>query len=116
MPPVYPPWTVARTIVQVIRKPRRQAYAGPLGHALAVQMRLAPAPVERVLAWYGRRAALSATPAAPTPGNLFAPGGWPAEVDGGFHGRARTVARTAVGLSVAAALALVAAQKLRGRT
>ncbi|GIJ73946.1 SDR family oxidoreductase [Virgisporangium ochraceum] len=116
MPPVYPPRTVARAIVRVIDRPRRQVYAGPLGHALAVQMRLTPAPVERVLAWYGRRAALTATPAAPTSGNLFAPGGWPAEVDGGFHGRARTLARTAAGLSAAAALALVAAQKLRGRT
>jgi NAD(P)-dependent dehydrogenase (short-subunit alcohol dehydrogenase family) len=113
MPPVYPPRTVARTIVRVLRKPRREAYAGPLGHALAVQMRLTPAPVERVLAWYGRRAALTATPAAPTPGNLFEPGGWPAEVDGGYHGRVRTAARTAAALSVGAAVAVAAAQKLR---
>jgi hypothetical protein len=48
--------------------------------------------VERVLAWYGRRAALSTTRAAPTPGNLFAPRGWPAAVAGGFRKR-RSVGR-----------------------
>lgn len=115
MPPVYPPETVAATIVKTLRKPRREAYAGFLGHALAVQWKLTPAPVERVLAWYGRRAALSATPAAPTTGNLFGPGGWAGAVDGGFHGRGRTAARAAAALSAAGAVALVAARKRRSR-
>jgi NAD(P)-dependent dehydrogenase (short-subunit alcohol dehydrogenase family) len=107
MPPVYPPETVARTVVRVLRRPRREAYAGGLGHALAVQWRLAPVPVERVLAWYGRRAALTATPAAPTPGNLFEPGGRPGDVDGGFHGRSRAVLRAVAG-SAAASVGVVA--------
>ncbi len=115
MPPVYPPQTVAKTIVKILNRPRREAYAGFLGHALAVQAKLTPAPVERVLAWYGRRAALGATPAAPTTGNLFGPGGWPGAVDGGFHGRTRAVARTAAVVSLGGAVVLVAAQKLRGR-
>jgi hypothetical protein len=108
MPPVYPPETVARTIVRVLRRPRREAYAGRLGHALAVQWRLAPAPVERVLAWYGRRAALSPAPAAPTPGNLFEPGGRPGDVDGGYHGRSRAAVRAAA--ASAGVVALVAAR------
>jgi NAD(P)-dependent dehydrogenase (short-subunit alcohol dehydrogenase family) len=115
MPPVYPPQTVARAVTRALTRPRREIYAGFLGHALAVQWKLTPAPVERVLAWYGRRAALAATPAAPTTGNLFGPGGWPAAVEGGFHGRRRTVARAAAAVSLGGAVALVAAQKLRGR-
>lgn len=74
MPPVYRPATVARTILKVLRRPRREAYAGRAGRVLAVQWRLAPGPVEAVLAWYGRRAAFRSTPAAPTTGNLFEPG------------------------------------------
>lgn len=115
IPPVYPPETVARTMVTALRKPRREVYAGRLGHALAIQWKLTPAPVERLLAWYGRRAAFTATPAAPTTGNLFGPGGWPAAVDGGFHGRRRAVARAAAVVSLGGAAAVVAAQRLRGR-
>lgn len=115
MPPVYPPETVARAIVKTLRRPRRERYAGLLGHALAVQWKVTPSPVERVLAWYGRRAALTSTPTAPTTGNLFEPGGWPGAVDGGYHGRTRAVARTAAAVSLGGAVALVAAYRLRGR-
>jgi NAD(P)-dependent dehydrogenase (short-subunit alcohol dehydrogenase family) len=113
LPPVYPPETVARTVVRLLDRPRREAYAGPLGHLLAVQRRLTPALVDRALGWYGRRAALTATPAAPTPGNLFQTGGEPPAIDGGFGGRRRRAVRTAVGIGAAglaiAATAIVAA-------
>jgi NAD(P)-dependent dehydrogenase (short-subunit alcohol dehydrogenase family) len=90
MPPVYPPELVAATIVRVLRRPRRVAYAGRLGHALAVQWRLTPALTERVLAWYGRRAPFDDALAAATPGNLYTTGTGPVRLDGGFRDRHRT--------------------------
>jgi NADP-dependent 3-hydroxy acid dehydrogenase YdfG len=98
LPPVYPPEVVAKTVIRVLRSPRREAYAGRLGHLLALQQRLTPALVERTMAWYGRRAPLTAIPDAPGPGNLFAPDADPPDVDGGFHGRRRRTVRTAVGV------------------
>jgi NADP-dependent 3-hydroxy acid dehydrogenase YdfG len=99
LPPVYPPQTVAKAVVRVLQRPRREVYAGRIGHLLALQQRLTPALVERTLAWYGRRAPLTATPAGPTSGNLFTPDADPPTVAGGFlarKGRAvRTAARTA---------------------
>jgi NAD(P)-dependent dehydrogenase (short-subunit alcohol dehydrogenase family) len=108
MPPVYPPSVVAKSVVRVLRRPRREVFAGRLGQALAVQWRLTPAPVEWVLARYGRRAALADEPAVPTSGNLFEPGGWAAAVDGGYHGRARTAVRTAAAVAVGGAFGGVA--------
>jgi hypothetical protein len=99
---VYPPEVVAATIVRVLRRPRRVAYAGRLGHALAVQWRLAPALAERVLAWYGSWAPFDDRPAA-TSGNLFTAGTGPVRLDGGFRGRDRTTRRAAIGVGVAGA-------------
>jgi NAD(P)-dependent dehydrogenase (short-subunit alcohol dehydrogenase family) len=115
LPPVYPPEVVADTIVRVLRRPRRQAYAGRLGHLLAVQGRLTPALVERALAWYGRRAALADPLVPPTPGNLFGPGAEPAAVEGGFRGRERTAVRGAVAVAgVAVAGAVIAGAAVAG--
>ena len=73
IPPVYRPELVADTVVRVLRRPRREVYAGRLGHVLALQARFAPALTERLMAWYGDRAALGPAPAAQTRGALFEP-------------------------------------------
>jgi NAD(P)-dependent dehydrogenase (short-subunit alcohol dehydrogenase family) len=112
IPPVYPPELVAETIVRVLRRPRREAYAGGLGHALAIQWRLTPALVERVLAWYGRRGSFGAAAVTPTPGNLFTPGHDRADLDGGFSGRRRTALRAGIGAAgVSLGLAAIAAAR-----
>ncbi|HLL69357.1 MAG TPA: SDR family oxidoreductase [Micromonosporaceae bacterium] len=108
LPPVYPPELVADTIMRVLERPRRQAYAGPLGRVLAAQWRLLPGLTERVLTWYGDRAALSSEPTEVSEGNLFTPSEQPATTDGGYHGRRRTMARTAAGTGIATAAAVAA--------
>jgi NAD(P)-dependent dehydrogenase (short-subunit alcohol dehydrogenase family) len=115
LPPVYPPELVARTVVRLLSSPRREAYAGRLGHLLALQQRLTPALVERTMAWYGRRAPLTAVPADPTPGNLFTPGREPPEVHGGFHGGRRRTVRTALGIGAGLALGAAAVAGMRSR-
>jgi NAD(P)-dependent dehydrogenase (short-subunit alcohol dehydrogenase family) len=116
LPPVYPPEVVAKAIVGALVRPRDEVYAGQLGHALAVQWRLAPAVTERVMAMYGRTA-IRDRRAPDTPGNLFEPGDEPPALTGGWHGRARMTARTAVGLALAGAgvgAAFLAALRRRG--
>lgn len=112
LPPVYPPELVAATIVRVLRRPRRVAYAGRLGRALAIQWRLAPTLAERALAWYGSRASFGDTPAAATAGSLFSTGTEPVRLDGGFRGRDRSTRRAAIGVGVVGAtLGLAAAAR-----
>ncbi|GIJ51235.1 short-chain dehydrogenase [Virgisporangium aliadipatigenens] len=73
IPPVYRPETVATTIVRVLRRPRREAYAGALGHAMAIGQRIAPGLTERGMGWYGARAAFSPGRAPVSTGNLYRP-------------------------------------------
>jgi short-subunit dehydrogenase len=96
MPPVYPPERVARAIVSLARFPRREVIVGPAGRILSLQSKLAPGLVERFLASYADRMHFSREPAPDHDGNLFQP--WPdtEAVDGGWHGRRRTLVRRAV--------------------
>jgi short-subunit dehydrogenase len=112
IPPVYPPETVAATIVRVLRRPRREAYAGSLGHAMALGQRLAPALTERGLAWYGARAPFTSAPSSATSGNLFDPGRFPATESGGYHGRSRSALRVAAGVSAAGVAAALAYRRM----
>ncbi|GAB3331654.1 hypothetical protein RMN56_22590 [Micromonospora halotolerans] len=68
MPPVYPPERVARTIVNLVRLPRREAVVGTMGRALVAQSRLTPGRVERPMAVQVDRKHLSRDqPARPAP-------------------------------------------------
>jgi short-subunit dehydrogenase len=98
MPPVYPPERAARAIVNLVRFPRREVIVGPAGRILLLQSKLAPGLVERFLASYADRMHFSREPAPDHDGNLFKP--WPdtEAVDGGWHGRRRTVVRRAATL------------------
>ena len=102
MPPVYSPERVARTIVDVVRLPRREVVVGPLGHLLVQQSKLAPGLTERFLAFYIDRTHLVRDePAAPSTGILYDAAEGTGDVHGGWHGRRQTALRR-----VAAAAAL----------
>ncbi|MEV0724284.1 hypothetical protein AB0I37_16080 [Micromonospora purpureochromogenes] len=91
MPPVYPPERVARTIVNLVRSPRREVIVGPAGRPMAMQSKLTPGLMERMLARQVDKAHLSRDEPAPaTSGNLFSPAPGAGSVDGGWGGRRRT--------------------------
>jgi NAD(P)-dependent dehydrogenase (short-subunit alcohol dehydrogenase family) len=108
MPPVYRPERVARTIVNLVRAPRREVVVGPMGRNLVTQFKFTPGLVERLLAFEVDRTHLSRDQPAPgTSGNLYRPAPGPGDVDGGWGGRRRTAVRriAAGGLVLAAAAA-----------
>jgi NAD(P)-dependent dehydrogenase (short-subunit alcohol dehydrogenase family) len=115
MPPVYPAEKVARVIVRLAARPRRQAYAGAAGRLAALQARFLPGLVERVIARMADRSHLSRTqPAAETAGNLYEPRPEHA-IQGGWHGKRRTNVRRAALASGTAALAVGIARAGRQR-
>ncbi|MDP9386739.1 MAG: SDR family oxidoreductase [Actinomycetota bacterium] len=105
MPPVYSPERVARTIVNLVRVPRREVIVGPMGRMLATQAKVTPGMVERMMAVQVDKTHLSRTrPAPATAGNLYQPAPGTGSVDGGWHGRRQTVIRRLIsGAAVATA-------------
>ena len=73
VPPVYMPDHVAAVVVRLLRRPRREAYAGRLGRLAVWPRRLVPGLTERFGAAAGRAVMLDDDPVPPTAGNLFAP-------------------------------------------
>lgn len=110
-PPIYPAQLVARTIVGVIRRPRREAYAGGAARLLSLQWRLLPGLAERFLGRFGAHAEFRAHPAPSTAGNVFAAEEDDASIGGGWHGRARSALRTSVVFGLAAGAAAVLARR-----
>ncbi|WP_433387462.1 SDR family oxidoreductase [Micromonospora sp. KLBMP9576] len=118
LPPVYPPEVVAETIVRLLRRPRREAYAGGAARLIGLQWRLAPALAERVLGWYAHRAQFGPAPHPDGPGNVFAADA-AARADGGWQGRRRQLVRMSAAFGLAAAgtaVGTVAAMSRRART
>lgn len=110
-PPIYPAQLVARTIVGVIRRPRRETYAGGAARLLGMQWRLLPGVAERVLGRYAARAQFKPRPAEVTTGNVFHEGTDHARIAGGWHGRARSALRTSAAFGMAAGAAAVLARR-----
>jgi NAD(P)-dependent dehydrogenase (short-subunit alcohol dehydrogenase family) len=100
LPPVYTPERVARAIISVVRRPRREVIVGPMGRALAAQAKLAPGLTERTLASYVHLAVLRKKPALPSAGNLYHSADGSGDVHGSWHGRRRTALRR-VGMAAA---------------
>jgi NAD(P)-dependent dehydrogenase (short-subunit alcohol dehydrogenase family) len=113
-PPIYPAQIVARTIVGVICRPRREAYAGGAARLLSLQWRLLPGVAERALGRYGEHALFRSGPAGPTTGNVFGASTDEARIGGGWHGRARTALRTSAAFGLAAGAAAVLARRAQG--
>ncbi|MEU4713509.1 SDR family oxidoreductase [Micromonospora purpureochromogenes] len=101
-PPVYPPEMVAETIVRLLRRPRREAYAGGAARLIGLQWRLAPALAERALGWYAHRTQFGPSGAADSTGNVFRADA-EAQREGGWHGRRRQVVRVTAAFGLAAA-------------
>ncbi|GAB2611430.1 SDR family oxidoreductase [Streptomyces capparidis] len=109
MPPVYTPERVARAVVALARRPRREVAIGPAGRAVVRQARLAPGLAERIMARQVDRTHFADEPAPATHGNLHVPAA-PGDgaVHGGWGGRRRTaLRRAAMATAVATAAAAV---------
>jgi short-subunit dehydrogenase len=83
MPPVYPPERVARAIVSLALRPRREVLVGTSARFLSAMWTLVPALAERLFARLSDTGHLRKGPAAETLGNAFGPkrpssetGGW----------------------------------------
>ncbi|MEW2381695.1 SDR family oxidoreductase [Micromonospora sp. NPDC047707] len=116
-PPVYPPEMVAQTIVRMLRRPRREAYAGGAARLIGLQWRVAPALAERALGWYAHRTQFGPAARLDSTGNVFSPDA-AAERRGGWHGRRRQLVRMGAAFGLAAAgtaVGTVAAMTRRGR-
>jgi short-subunit dehydrogenase len=82
--PVYPPEQVADVIMDLVRNPQPEVFAGAAGWMLAEQYAAAPDLTETVMATFVRQSLFQDDPAEPTDGALFQPedgnggtsGGW----------------------------------------
>lgn len=116
--PVYPPETVADTIVRALRHPRDEMYAGGFGRVGALGMRLAPRLTERVAAVMVADQTVDGTAVPPTPGNLYVPSVGDDRVRGGWLGRREERIRAIIGpvaLLGSAAGAIALARRLTRR-
>src|SRR5215212_7523754 len=101
MPPVYSAERVARTIVNLIRVPRREVVVGPMGRNLVLQAKLAPGFTERMMALQVDKTHLYRnTPAPAGQGNLFEPAPGTGSVSGGWHGKRQTALRRGASLAL----------------
>ncbi|MGC4887563.1 SDR family oxidoreductase [Micromonospora sp. DT227] len=117
-PPVYPPELVAETVVRLLRRPRREAYAGGAARLMGLQWRLAPALAERALGWYTARTQFGPGVHRDADGNVFTPDATGARTDGWSGQRGQLLRLTAAfGLAAAGtAVGTVAAISRRSRT
>jgi short-subunit dehydrogenase len=82
--PVYPPEQVADVMLDLVRNPQPEVFAGATGWMLAEQHAAAPELTESLMAGFTRRSLFRGEPAEPTDGVLFQPedgnggtsGGW----------------------------------------
>ena len=114
MPPVYTPERVARTIVNLVRAPRREVVVGPMGRNLVLQSKVAPGLTERIMQMQVDKAHLYRTKPAPaTHGNLFEPAPGTGSVHGGWHGKRRTAIRRAASAALVGGGVMAAGRWLR---
>ncbi|WAL69100.1 SDR family oxidoreductase [Amycolatopsis cynarae] len=112
MPPVYSAERVARTIVNLLRLPRREVVVGTTGRSLILQSKLFPGFAERLMEQQVDKTHLYLTvPARSGPGNLFEPAPGTGSVSGGWHGRRQTTVRRIASLGALLAGGLVAARR-----
>ncbi|GAB3078044.1 SDR family oxidoreductase [Micromonospora schwarzwaldensis] len=117
-PPVYPPELVAETMVRLLRRPRREAYAGGAARLVGLQWRLAPALAERALGWYTARTQFGPGGRRDADGNVFTPDATGTRTDG-WSGRRGQLLRLTAAFGLAAAgtaVGTVAAISRRSRT
>jgi NAD(P)-dependent dehydrogenase (short-subunit alcohol dehydrogenase family) len=86
--PIYPVEKVARAIVRLAERPRRELLVGASGHRLAALRALAPKLGEALIARQVDRDHFQDAPAPSTTGNLFTPS-TVADLSGGWRARER---------------------------
>lgn len=96
MPPVCSPDRVARAVVRLALRPRREVLVGTSAHALSVISRLAPGLAERLFARATGTSHLRKGAAPETLGNVFAPQRPRRETGGGRPPRSRWPRRAAM--------------------
>ena len=124
MPPVYPAERVARTIVSLSKRPRREVFVGNAARMLWIQYLLAPWLTERQMAFMTDKLHLyQDKPAQPTSGNLFEPmaegtgtsGGWKTASGRQQGERGGVVRRIAVGMAAVLPVLLLVRWFLQNR-
>lgn len=114
VPPVYDPQRVARAMVALARKPKRERIVGGFGLLVALGKTIAPSLVERFVAWSGPwlqfRRTEQPTPAQREGGNLQVPLDIGGPVRGGWKRHSARLTAIAAGLAVAG-IATLAAQR-----
>ncbi len=117
MPPVYSPELVAKTVVDLVRHPRREVVVGPAGRALVRRARRSPGLAERAVARQTDRTHLDHDEEAPaTHGALHVPAPGEGAVHGGWHGRRRTAMRRTVTFAALAGAAVTACRRVSRAT
>jgi NAD(P)-dependent dehydrogenase (short-subunit alcohol dehydrogenase family) len=111
MPPVYTPERVAKAVVKLIVRPRRESVVGgPAGRLLVLQHRVMPEAVEAAIARQVDGNQLSRRQSAPaTDGNLHRESETirKGSVTGGWHGRRKTAQRRIMSAAALAGAVLV---------
>ncbi|MFF3342791.1 hypothetical protein [Streptomyces flavidovirens] len=114
MPPVYSPERVARTIVDLVRVPRREVVVGPMGRSMVLESRIMPGVVERMMARQVDKTHLSRKEPAPAGhGNLHVPAPGTGAAHGGWGGRRRTAMRRLTAATVLRCAAAGVARRVR---
>lgn len=116
MPPVHTAARVARTIADVLKKPRREAVVGPAGRYMVLKHKVLPGLIEDVMAVQVDKTHLSRKQAAQdSSGNLYQPSSRvrAASVRGGWHGARRTAQRRAFAALAAAAGVVALKNRMR---
>ncbi|MFC8918416.1 SDR family oxidoreductase [Streptomyces sp. NPDC057116] len=116
MPPVYSPERVARTIVDLVRSPRREVVVGPTGRSMVLESRIVPGLAERMMARQVDRAHLSRKESAPAGhGNLHVPAPGTGAAHGGWGGRRRTAMRRLTAAMLMAGAVAGVARRVRAQ-
>lgn len=102
--PVYPPERVARAIVSLAERPRREVVVGSAARLVSMLNRLAPAAVERAAAGRASQASFAGTSAPAGDGNIFESESVPPPSPGPPRRRPGWRAAVLVALSIGAAL------------
>jgi hypothetical protein len=111
MDPVHRPDEVARVIMGLIQRPRREVIVGKDGKMMAWERRMAPGLFERLFARFVDRQHLQSRPSGPSNGNLYASQPEFDGVSGGWEqssSERRMNRRARLGLAAGATVALAA--------